>query len=183
MEVVTALHASAAVLLMVAGVAKLARPEPTLDLLAALGLPRRTGIAVGLGAVETGVGLAALAVGGPVPAAMTGALYVGFTVAVVRGLLVGAPSCGCFGRTDAPPSWVHVIGNLTFAIVSFVAVAGPTPADVMNDQPAGGLPFVVLVGVIAGLALVAFTALPEALGARRSTPVRTFRIDEERAAR
>ena len=37
----------------------------------------------------------------------------------------------------------------------------------MGDQPAGGAPFVRLVGVIAGLAMVGFTALPEALAARQ----------------
>ena len=59
--------------------------------------------------------------------------------------------------------------------------AAPTPAEVMGDQPAAGLPFVLLVGVLAGLALVAFTALPEALSARRPAPaVRAFRVHEER---
>ena len=32
----------------------------------------------------------------------------------------------------------------------------------------GGAPFVLLIGVLAGLAMVGFTALPEALAARRS---------------
>lgn len=173
MDVVVALHAAAAVLVVVAGAAKIARPAPTAELLGSLGLPEDRRVAALLGGLEVVVGVGALAVGGPVVAVAVGALYTGFTLTVVRALAVGAESCGCFGRADAPPSWIHVVGNLAFAVVSFAAGAGDTPVDVMEGQPAAGVGFVVLVGVIAGLALVAFTALPEALAARRgTTPLR-----------
>jgi hypothetical protein len=52
--------------------------------------------------------------------------------------------------------------------VSFIAIGGATPLEVMDNQPFEGLGFVVLVGVLAGLFLVLFTALPEAMAARRS---------------
>ncbi|MEZ5165251.1 MAG: hypothetical protein R2695_01720 [Acidimicrobiales bacterium] len=95
----------------------------------------------------------------------------------------GAASCGCFGRVDAPPSRIHVVGNLALAAVSFAAVAGDSPLEVMERQPAGGVAFVLLVGVLAGLALVAFTALPEALGATKGTPApAAFRVDLDREA-
>lgn len=162
------LHSAAALLLLVAGLAKVARPAPTADLLATLGLPPRRELTIGIGIGEALVGLLALVIGGPVLAAATGALYVGFVLVVWRALAAGATSCGCFGRVDAPPSWIHILGNSVFAAVSFVAIAGDAPVDVMDTQPAGGAGFVLLVGVIAGLALVVFTALPEALGARRS---------------
>ena len=84
---------------------------------------------------------------------------------------VGAESCGCFGRVDAPPTWLHVVGNLTLAVCSFVAVASRSPLEVMKDQPATGIGFVVMIGVLAGLELVFFTALPEALEARKPTRV------------
>jgi len=167
MDVVVALHAAAALLLLVAGLAKIARPAPTADLLSSLGLPDRAAITVAIGTGEAIVGLSALAVGGPALAAATGALYVGFVVVVWRAMAEGATSCGCFGRVDAPPSIIHIVGNVALAAVSFVAIAGDTPIDVMDSQPAAGVGFVVLVGVLAGLALVMFTALPEALGARR----------------
>ena len=61
-----------------------------------------------------------------------------------------------------------------FAVASFAAAAGHTPLEAMDAQPAAGLLFVLAVGVVAGLSLVAFTALPEALGpavpARRHNP-------------
>jgi Methylamine utilisation protein MauE len=178
MDVVVALHAAAALLLLIAGLAKIARPAPTTELLVSLGIPAREPLARVIGVAESGVGIAALGIGGPLTAAATGAFYVGFVVVVVRALGAGATSCGCFGRADAPPSWIHVLGNVVLAAVSFVAIGGDSAIEVMDDQPAGGIGFVLLVGVLAGLALVAFTALPEALGARRSgatTPA--FRID------
>jgi hypothetical protein len=51
----------------------------------------------------------------------------------------------------------------------------------MGDQPAAGVPFVALIGVLAGLAIVTLTALPEALAARRpgSSGPTPFRIDGE----
>jgi hypothetical protein len=181
-DVVVALHAAAALLLIVAGGAKIARPAPTTELLSALGLPERRSLTVAIGVLESFVGLAALVVGGPLAAAATGVLYVGFVAVVWRAMAAGAVSCGCFGRVDAPPSWIHVAGNAALAVVSFAAIAGDAAVEVMDAQPAGGVGFVLLVGVIAGLALVAFTALPEALGARHgSAPVAApFRIEEPR---
>lgn len=181
MDVVVALHAAAALLLVVAGLAKIVRPAPTTDLLSTLGLPQHPALTIGIGSLECVVGLSALAVGGPLAAAATGALYVGFVLVVWRAMGAGAASCGCFGRVDAPPSWIHIVGNLALAAVSFVAVGGDSPLEVMDDQPAGGVGFVLVVGVLAGLALVSFTALPEALGARRggSTTAEPFRVDLE----
>lgn len=184
MDVLVALHAAAAMLLLVAGMAKVARPAPTTELLSTLGLPPRPSLTIGIGVVESVVGVTALLVGGPIVAAATGALYLGFVAVVWRALAAGATSCGCFGRVDAPPSWIHIVGNAALAAVSFGAIAGDAPLEVMDGQPAGGAGFVLVVGVVAGLALVAFTALPEALGARASGPAAAapFRIDlEERA--
>jgi hypothetical protein len=102
-----------------------------------------------------------------VTAGIVGVFYVGFAAAVVRALMVGATSCGCFGRAESPPTRIHVAGTIGLAVVSFIAIGGATPLEVMDDQSVGGLGFVVLVGVLAGLFLVLFTALPEAMAARR----------------
>ncbi len=174
MDLAIALHAAAAVLLVIAGSAKLGRPSTAVVLLSSLGAPesgpfRGERVAVVLGAVEAAVGIAALAIGGTITELVVGLLYVGFAVAVMRALTVGVSSCGCFGRVDAPPSPLHVFGNSVLAGASFIAIDGPSPLDVMEEQPAGGIGFVVVVGVLAGLALVLFTALPEALATRHST--------------
>lgn len=169
MDVVVALHVAAALLLIVAGVAKMARPVPTTELLVSFGLPEVPAAVVVIGVVESAVGVLALVVGGPLLAAATGVLYLVFLAAAWRALVTGAPTCGCFGRANSPPSWLHIVGNSGFAAASFVAVAGQTPTQVMSEAPANGIGFVLGAGVIAGLALVAFTAVPEALAARGSS--------------
>lgn len=174
MSVVSAIYASAAVLLVVAGAAKLSRPAPGVADL--LGFRAPTPLVRLVGASEAAVGIAALLVGGPAAWAM-GLLYASFAVIVLRAVLVKAGSCGCFGRLDAPPSRVHVLGNLALAAVSFAA-AGTDAAPVqaiaqsISDRPAVGAALAAEIVLMAGLGLVAFTALPEALGARTARAAR-----------
>ena len=125
-------------------------------------------LAIALGVVEIALGLGALVLEEAALAIAVGVLYVAFAATVLRAMAVGAESCGCFGRVEAPPSWYHVAGNAVLAGASFVAASADSPLEVMDGQAAGGVGFVVLVGVLAGLALVVFTALPEAMAARRA---------------
>ena len=170
MSVVSAIHASAAVLLVLAGAAKLSRPAPGwADL---LGFRARTPVVRLVGASEAAAGVAALLLGGAAAWAV-GLLYAVFAAVVLRALLAGAGSCGCFGRLDAPPSRIHVLGNLVLAAVSFAAAGAPSPpipavVQAMGDSPAVGAALTAVVLLLAGLVLVSFTALPEALGARTS---------------
>ena len=170
MSVVSAIHASAAVLLVLAGAAKLSRPAPGwADL---LGFRARTPVVRLAGASEAAIGVAALFVGGAAAWAV-GLVYAVFAAVVLRGFLAGAGSCGCFGRLDAPPSLIHVVGNLVLAAVSFGAAGAPSPpipavVQAMSDNPAVGAALAAVVLLLAGLVLVSFTALPEALGARTS---------------
>ena len=169
-SVASAIGASAALLLVVAGAAKLIRPS---DGFAGLVGFRAGSLLVRLlGTVEVTAGAAVLWLGGPVAATVVGLLYCGFALVVGRALLAGAESCGCFGRLDPPPSRVHVVANLALAASSFAAAAGtdkpaiPAITQALVDSPAVGAALAVEVVVLAGLALVAFTALPEALTAR-----------------
>ncbi len=152
---------------MVAGIAKLSRPSDLLGFRVAAPLVRLTGGA------EAAIGMAALAVGG-LFVWMVGLLYAMFAVIVLRAALSGARSCGCFGRLDAPPSWVHVVGNLSLAAACLTAAATGTAeapvtalAAVFVEQPATAVALVVEIAVLSGLALATLTALPEALDARR----------------
>ena len=170
MSVVPAIHASAAVLLVLAGVAKLSRPGTGWQDL--LGFRARTPVVRLVGASEAAAGVAALFLGGAAAWAV-GLLYAVFAAVALRALLAGAGSCGCFGRLDAPPSRIHVLGNLVLAGVSFAAAGAPAPPipaimQVMGDSPAAGAALAAVVALVAGLILVSFTALPEALGARTS---------------
>ena len=63
MDVVVALHAAAALLLLIAGLAKIARPGPTTELLVSLGVPAREPVARVIGLAEAAVGITTLAVG------------------------------------------------------------------------------------------------------------------------
>ena len=170
MSVVSALYASAAVLLVAAGAAKLSRPAPGwADL---LGFRARTPVVRLVGASEAAAGVAALFLGGAAAWAV-GLLYAAFALVVLRAVLAGADSCGCFGRLDAPPSLIHVVGNLVLAAVSFGAAGAPSPpipavVQAMGDSPVVGAALAAVVALVAGLLLVSFTALPEALGARTS---------------
>ena len=180
MSVASAVLASAALLLVAAGAAKLIRPSD--------GYAGLVGFRIGplsvrlLGGVEVAAGAAALWLGGPVAASAVGLLYGLFALAVGRALLAGAESCGCFGRLDAPPSRIHVLANLALAAVSFAAVGAdgaaiPVIARTLIVSPAVGVALAVEIVVLAGLALVTFTALPEALAARtsRADAVELFR--------
>ena len=173
MDAITALYASAAVVLVIAGAAKVVRPATTAALMEMLGAVLRgsvpgTLLARALGLAEITLGITTLLTDVAAFRVVVGVLYVVFALAVWRAISVGATSCGCFGRVDAPPTWLHVFGNLALAACSFGAVAGRSPLEVMEDQPAAGVGFVAAVGVLAGLELVALTALP---GARKSARV------------
>jgi hypothetical protein len=155
---------AAALLLAAAGALKVHDPTNTVGALRALGRPVPPLVVRLGGAVELGIGVWAVVAGSAVPALLVAASYVAFTGFVAVALLRRAPigSCGCFGKVDTPPSAMHVVVNLG-AVVAAVAVAlgGPVPlADVLADQPAAGVPFVVFTLVAAGGAFLALTALP-----------------------
>ena len=179
MSVVSALHASAAVLLVAAGAAKLSRPAA--DSSGLLGFRARAGVIRLVGALEAAAGTAALLFGG-LAVWVVGLLYAVFALVVLRAVLAGARSCGCFGRLDAPPSLIHVVGNLALAAVSFGAAKAPSPpvpavVEASGDSFVAGAALAAVVALLAGLVLVSFTALPEALGARvpRLGGAHTFR--------
>ncbi len=188
---VFALHAAGAAVLVVAGLAKLARPGPAADLLARLGLPARLGLVRLAGLAECALGAAALAVGDSDPApvallveaagwpwplhggarsvlaAAVGGLYAVFAFVVLRARRLGAPSCGCLGRAGGPPSLSQAAVDLVFAAAALIAsTAQPgltsTPLEVLEHV--NPLLFIPAVGVIAGLALAVLSATPQAGG-------------------
>jgi hypothetical protein len=93
---------------------KLWRPDDTARALIAARLPlgRR---AVRVGALaEVAVGMTAFALPGPVTGALVATSYLGFAGFIVVALRKGwaISSCGCFGRPDTPPSYVHAALDL-----------------------------------------------------------------------
>jgi len=170
MNVVIGPFAIAASLLVVGGVAKAVWPGDTAHALHLAGVPVPASLVRLGGALEAGLGVWAVLSASRLSAALVVVSYVGFAVFVAVAMARGLPlaSCGCFGRLDMPPSAVHLVIDAA-AVAVAIAVASD-PGDglrrVLEDQPAKGVPYAVL--VIAGTvaALAALTALPRALGER-----------------
>jgi hypothetical protein len=109
-------------------------------------------------------------------------LFAAFTVAVLRLRAGGgAVSCGCFGRSSAPPTLVHVAVDTVAVVVASVAVVVDAPGlvDLRESSPAAGVPLMGLTALAVWLTVAVLTVLPEALVAARRIPA----SDAERASR
>ncbi len=154
----------AAALLVGAGFLKVRDPGPTNGALAGAGLPARNAVVITLGCVEIVAGVAALVVGGRATGVVLAAIYASFavftTVAMVRGLPI--QSCGCFGRTDTPPSWVHVAANCAVVLGAgwYAVVDGPSLPSILAGQPLFGVPYLVFMAAGVGAFYLLLTELP-----------------------
>lgn len=164
MHVLSGPFLAAALLLAVAGVPKVARPDATVRALRSVGLPGSGGLVRLLGAVEVAVALGAVVVGGALFAALVAASYLAFAGFVARGLTRGGVlrSCGCFGKTDTPPTVLHLVLNLAAAGIAAVMVVAPGSglAVVLPAQPRLGLATVAVTAVTAWFAFLALSLLP-----------------------
>jgi hypothetical protein len=164
------LHALAVVLL-VAAAAKLTRPTRAVEALRQARLPGTPMLVRLLAALELAVAGLVLVVGGPVPALALAALHLGFAAFVIRLRATGGASatCGCFGGADAPAERLHVVVNLVSAgVAAAAAVAGADAlASTVGDQPAVGLPYLLLVAVAAQALVLTLTGLPRLMAAGR----------------
>ena len=173
------LYLVACTLLVGAGVAKLLRPGDTARAISAT-VPLNAVSAsrlVRIGALsETVLGIGALLAPRSVTAwlvALSFALFAGF-VAYAR--VHGGPvaSCGCFGTPDTPATWTHVVVNTVLACsTAAVAAAGPsgTLLRILGQQPAHGMPLVVVSALCAWLSYLAISLLAQLEAARRLTAV------------
>jgi hypothetical protein len=160
-------HLSAA-LLLISGGAKLVDPDPTSGALRAAGLPASRWAVAALGLWEIAAGSLALGVGGTVGGSVLFLTYAAFAGFIVYALRSGLPiqSCGCFGRSDTPPSMSHVAVNALAAGSGawLVVFGGGDLLTTLTIQPLGGVPYIgfIAVGVYALYLLLA--ELPKTLG-------------------
>src|SRR5690606_36022017 len=109
-------------------------------------LPASTPAARALGLGEVALGATALVVG-TWAAGLVAAAYLAFALLMARLVLLGdaAPSCGCFGRLSARPTWVHVSADAGAAAVAAAGALSGVPGlvDALGEPPFGGA---VLVG-------------------------------------
>lgn len=163
--------AIAALLLVAGGALKAWRPHDTALAARGIRLPASEGAVRFSGAAEASLGVAGLLVVSAPVALLVAASYASFfafvTLALVRRLPIS--SCGCFGKADTPPSFVHLGVNLG-ACVAAVAMAidrGISPIEVVAEQLPESLVFVVLVAVGVLASFVALTVLPRVLASAK----------------
>ena len=168
----------AAGLLVVAGVAKAARPDDTARALATLlpGAPplRPVRGLVRVGALaEAALGVAAIVFPRPLTAALVALSYLGFAGVVAVARWRGGPlaTCGCFGRPDTPPTVLHLVLDLGLAAVAAgVATGAPSTGTLSSQlahQPWAGVPLLFVSGVGLWLTALALSALAALTAARR----------------
>ncbi len=156
-----------ATLLLISGGAKLVDPDPTSGALRAAGLPASRWAVAALGLWEIAAGSLALGVGGVIGGSALFATYAAFAGFIIYALKSGLPiqSCGCFGRSDTPPSMSHVAVNLLAAGSGLwlSIVGGGDLLTVLVDQPLGGVPYVGLIAVGVYALYLLLAELPKTL--------------------
>jgi hypothetical protein len=176
------LYLVAAALLVVAGVAKAARPDDTAralnDIVPAWVGPvltqRRVRAVIRMGGLfEAGLGFVAIAFPRPLTAGLVATSYALFAGVVLYARSRGGAlsSCGCFGRADTPATVLHALVDMVFATAG-VAVAATAPSGgslitLLDHQPAAGVPLVFVAAVGLYLSYLTLAVLPSVEGARR----------------
>jgi len=157
--------AVAALVLMVAGGAKLRSPGDTARALRRAGLGVRPWMVRTGAALEMTIAVGALTARSTWWASAVALSYLGFAGFILVALVRQTPlaTCGCFGEPDTPPTLTHLVVDLALAVGATAAVlVGPEPlARIVLDQPAAGTALLAGVVVVAGLCIAALTALPQ----------------------
>ena len=157
-------------LVLVSGVAKLISPAATSGALRASGLPSSWSAVRLLGGVEVAVGAYAVLAGDRLAGVAVALLYAGFTLFVVNALVRGLPvsSCGCFGREDTPPSWIHVgVTAIGVAAGTAALVRPPGPVDDALQAAESLVMTLIMIGIAFAFAYISLTTLPKTLGLTR----------------
>ncbi len=145
----------AAGLLVFAGAMKVVDPTMTSGALREFGLPSSPALVRLLALTEVVLGVVAIVAGGTVVWTLVAASYIAFGAFVVAALRADAPigSCGCFGRLDTQPHWLHVVIDvgIWLVVVSWVVQMDRAPLDELTDHPGTGA-----TAVAGALALIAF---------------------------
>lgn len=151
-----------AMLLIAAGVGKLARPGPTRAALRRAHLPGGAPLVRSIGGGEVIIGGLVLLRGGALPAAGLAATYALVALVALRQRRTGA-DCGCFGTVSAPVTAVHVVIAWAAAGIGLVAAVapGPTLSTVLAARPWYGLLASSLAATAAGALRLLLTAAPD----------------------
>jgi hypothetical protein len=155
---------AAAVLLVVAGVGKLRRPSYTVGAIKSVGVRVKVRGVLLLGLTEMAIGLAAFIASGPVPSALIGLSYLGFTGFVILALRKGGAvsSCGCLGRPDTPPTRTHAVVTAALGTSALAtAVAGGVDVGDLGWSTTDAT-LLAFTALVTWLVWLAFAVLPHA---------------------
>jgi hypothetical protein len=164
MDALAGPYLASALLLVVAGAAKVRDPLPLVRALRSAWLPAPVAGVRLLAVAEVVLGLAAVLRGGRVTALLVALSYATFTgfvlVARHRGGVLA--SCGCFGRADTPPTTGHVVVTGALALLAVGVAAAPlgTLPEVLAAGPSAGLPLVLATVTVAVLVHGVLALLP-----------------------
>ena len=162
-----AAYATAAVVLVLAGGAKVLKPHDTARALRTAGLPASS-FAVRAGSVvEVAVGLTALLTANRIAAALLATSYAALAGFVVVALVRRLPlsTCGCLGEPDTPPTVAHAVLDVALAAAASVAVVRPVHGvwEQLTGHPAQAIVLVALVAVAVQLVVTALSVLPRTM--------------------
>ena len=170
MDALAGPYLASALLLVVAGAAKVRDPLPLVRALRSARLPAPVSGVRLLAAAEALLGTTALLLGGRLTAALVAASYAAFTgfVLLVRRRGGVLASCGCFGRADTPPTTGHAVVTGALALLAGAVTAAPlgTLPQVLATGPAVGLPLLLAVVTVAVLVHAVLGLLPALRTAR-----------------
>lgn len=154
---------AAAVLLVLAAVPKIGYPDDTARALRSTGLPGTTTLVRGLAVAELAIGAYALLIGDRFSAILVAASYLGFSgfVLLARSRKGVVSSCGCFGKSDTPPTIAHVVVTTLLAGGAGGAAIAPIGSVFgLADEPARAVALLLLTGICVALAYLALAVLP-----------------------
>lgn len=163
-----------AALLAAAGVAKGIAPQAAAGALRAMGLPGTPLLVRALGAVEVAIGIWVITTGSPPAALALGAAYLGFAafvgVALARRLPIG--SCGCFGKDDTPPTWIHLAYDLSAVAVAVLAAAQPigSPSRWLPQLGSHAAGYLLITGAVLLFSYILLAELPKTMALIRKEP-------------
>jgi hypothetical protein len=143
-----------ALLLGLAGFAKLRRPEPSGAMLRTAGVPAAALAARAIALVEIAVLVAALVLPGRAGGAVVAVAFGGLTVgAAIGARRAGDAACGCFGEEGAPLGRRHATTNFAAALAAggAAAVGSGSLAGLAAHHPALALADLVLAAVLAAV--------------------------------
>jgi hypothetical protein len=155
-----------ALLLALAGAAKLRAPQPAATALFAVGLPSHPWLVRLTGLAELALGAACLIAPGTITAALLAVAYLAFAVfvAALARTAEGVP-CGCFGEGSFTATRAHAAVDVGAAALAAAVTLAPAdgPLDWLGEP--GGWAAVAAVGCSAWVCWALFTAPPSIWGA------------------